>query len=141
VPDPRCKRLTSGVVDPHSRTQSEANSGRPRRSTVLTSNDTANISGSDKRSDFVSPHDATQPVPVFLEALTTALPQLKDRLQRRYEQTYPALAEIIRYVIDQEEFGARELSLLFPHLLLPALVEVHMAQLGLQVRPLDSRGH
>ena len=59
--------------------------------------------------------------------------KLKDRLQERYETAYPALVDVIRHVIDQEGRNAQELSSLFPHLILPALVEIHMARVGLEL--------
>jgi hypothetical protein len=77
--------------------------------------------------------EVPQPIPVFLEALTAAIPCLKNRLQQNYRQTYPDLGDIIAFVIKAEEVEAWRLSPLFPHLVLPALVEEHMAQLGLQV--------
>ena len=67
---------------------------------------------------------------VFLQTLTGALSELKDRLQHDYEQAYPGLGDIIRIVLDEEEANAWELS--FPHLFLPDLVEAHIAKLGLQ---------
>ena len=69
--------------------------------------------------------------PVFLQTVSAALTQLKQRLQHDYEQVYPGLGEIIRLVLDEEEAKAWELSL-FPHLFLPDLVEAHVATLGLQ---------
>jgi hypothetical protein len=69
--------------------------------------------------------------------LISALSQLKNRLQQHYEQAYPDLGDIIRYVIDEEEANAWNLSSLFPHLVLPDLVEIQIAQLGLQ--PLSYR--
>ena len=78
-------------------------------------------------------HEQPDAVPVFVEALTSAVSQLKGRLQQKYEQAYPDLGDIIRYVIKAEEEDARRLSPLFPHLVLPGLVEAHMAQLGLHV--------
>ena len=69
-------------------------------------------------------------VPVFLQTLTGALSELKNRLQHDYEQAYPGLAEIIHLILDEEEANAWELS--FPHLFLPDLVEAHIAKLGLQ---------
>ena len=72
---------------------------------------------------------------VFLQTLTGALSELKDRLQHDYEQTYPGLGDIIRIVLDEEEANAWELS--FPHLFLPDLVEAHIAKLGLE--PADTR--
>jgi hypothetical protein len=68
---------------------------------------------------------------VFPQIVTGAISNLKTRLQHVYEQAYPALAEIIHIVLDEEEAKAWELSP-FPHLLLPDLVEAHIAQLGLQ---------
>ena len=69
--------------------------------------------------------------PVFLQTVSAALTQLKQRLQQDYEQVYPGLGEIIHLVLDEEEERARELSL-FPHLVLPGLVEAHVDKLGLQ---------
>src|SRR5438876_10942490 len=74
-------------------------------------------------------------VPVFLQTLTGALSELKNRLQHDYEQAYPGLAEIIHLILDEEEANAWELS--FPHLFLPDLVEAHIAKLNLQ--PADTR--
>jgi len=68
---------------------------------------------------------------VFLQTVSAAVSQLKQKLQQDYEQAYPGLGEIIRLVLDEEETKARELSL-FPHLLLPDLVEAHVARLDLQ---------
>jgi hypothetical protein len=64
--------------------------------------------------------------------VTSVVSQLKNQLQEQYEQAYPGLGGIIRYVIDEEEANAWALSSLSPHLFLPDLVEAHMAQLGLQ---------
>jgi hypothetical protein len=69
--------------------------------------------------------------PVFLQTVSAAIRQLKQRLQQDYEQAYPGLGEIIHLVLDEEEKRARELSL-FPHLVLPDLVEAHVDKLGLQ---------
>src|SRR5467141_2200472 len=68
---------------------------------------------------------------VFLQTVSVAIAQLKRQLQQDYERVYPDLREIIHLVLDEEEAKAWELSL-FPHLLLPDLVEVHVAKLGLQ---------
>ncbi len=68
---------------------------------------------------------------VFLQTVSAAVTQLKQKLQQDYERVYPDLRDIIRLVLDEEEAKAWELSL-FPHLLLPDLVEVHVAKLGLQ---------
>ena len=70
-------------------------------------------------------------VPTSLSTVTSVVSQLKNQLQEQYEQAYPGLAGIIRYVIDEEEANAWNLSSLFPHLVLPDLVQAHMAQLGL----------
>jgi hypothetical protein len=78
----------------------------------------------------------TQPKPVFLQTVSVALRQLKQRLQQDYEQAYPDLREIIHLVLDEEEAEAWELSL-FPHLLLPDLVEARIEKLNLQ--PVDTR--
>jgi hypothetical protein len=80
-----------------------------------------------------------QPEPtaaVFLQTVSGAVTQLKQQLQHDYEQAYPDLREIIHLVLDEEEIRAWELSL-FPHLLLPDLVEAHIAKLNLQ--PADTR--
>ena len=68
---------------------------------------------------------------IFLQTVSAAVTQLKQRLQQDYEQVYPGLGEIIHLILDEEETKAWELSL-FPHLLLPDLVEAHVAKLGLQ---------
>src|SRR5713101_6687059 len=68
---------------------------------------------------------------VFLQIVSVALRQLKQRLQQDYEQAYPDLREIIHLVLDEEETEAWELSL-FPHLLLPDLVEAHIEKLNLR---------
>src|SRR5438876_8139432 len=67
---------------------------------------------------------------VFLQTVTGAVADLKNRLQHDYEQAYPNLSEIIHIVLDEEEANAWELS--FPHLFLPDLVEAHIAKLNLQ---------
>jgi len=68
---------------------------------------------------------------VFLQIVSVALAQLKQRLQQDYELAYPDLREIIHLVLDEEEANAWELSS-FPHLLLPELVEAHITNLNLQ---------
>ena len=68
---------------------------------------------------------------IFLQTVAIALYELKQQLQRNYERAYPALREIIQLILDQEESRAWELST-FPHLLLPDLVEAHVANLNLQ---------
>ena len=76
-----------------------------------------------------------QPTPIGNDTNTAdgfcAISRLKDRLQKRYEAAYPSLANIISYVIDQEEANARNVSVFFPHLVLPGLVEIHMRKVGL----------
>ena len=66
----------------------------------------------------------------FPHIVSRALTRLKQQLQRDYERAYPQLSEIIHLVLDEEETKARELSV-FPHLLLPDLVEAHIANLNL----------
>ena len=73
---------------------------------------------------------------VFLQTVSVAIAQLKQQLQQDYEQAYPDLREIVHLVLDEEEAKAWELSA-FPHLLLPDLVEAHVAKLNLQ--PADTR--
>ena len=68
---------------------------------------------------------------VFRQKLTAAVAELKEQLQHDYEQTYPGLGEIVRIILDEEEAKAWDLSS-FPHLLLPDLVEAHIATLGLE---------
>jgi hypothetical protein len=68
---------------------------------------------------------------VFLQTVTGAILDLKNRLQQDYEQTYPGLGNVVRIVLDEEEEKAWDLSS-FPHLLLPDLVEMHMERLDLQ---------
>ena len=76
-----------------------------------------------------------QPEPatlVFLQTVSAAVTQLKQKLQQDYARVYPDLRDMIHLVLDEEEANAWELSL-FPHLLLPDLVEAHIANLGLQL--------
>jgi hypothetical protein len=68
---------------------------------------------------------------VFLQAVSVAMAQLKQHLQQDYEQAYPELREIIHLVLDEEEANAWELTL-FPHLLLPDLVQEHVENLNLR---------
>ena len=75
---------------------------------------------------------------VFLQTVSVALAQLKQRLQQDYEQAYPDLGPIIRIVLDEEEARAWELTL-FPHLLLPDMVGAHLASLNM--RPERTRRH
>ena len=68
---------------------------------------------------------------VFLQTVGIAVNQLKQQLQNDYEQAYPELREVIHLVLDEEESRAWNLTV-FPHLLLPDLVEAHIANLNLQ---------
>jgi hypothetical protein len=67
----------------------------------------------------------------FLQTVSVAVRQLKRQLQRDYERAYPQLRDIIHLVVDEEESRAWDLSS-FPHLLLPDLVEAHIAKLNLE---------
>jgi len=75
---------------------------------------------------------------VFLQTVSVAVAQLKQRLQQNYERAHPDLGQLIHIVIDQEEARARELTL-FPHLLLPDIVETHLSSLNLH--PVGTRHH
>ncbi len=72
----------------------------------------------------------------FLQTVAVALAQLKQQLQSDYEESYPELREIIHLVLDEEESRAWKLTT-FPHLLLPDLVEAHIANLNL--RPVEPK--
>ena len=67
----------------------------------------------------------------FRERLTKALADLKRRLQSRYERLHPEHSELVREVVAEAEAAAWDMSA-FPHLVLPDLVEVRMAQLDLE---------
>jgi hypothetical protein len=73
---------------------------------------------------------------VFLQTVGIALGNLKQQLQLDYERAYPELREVIHLVLDEEESRAWDLTL-FPHLLLPDLVEAHIANLNL--RPVETK--
>jgi len=77
-----------------------------------------------------------EPTAVFIQRITAAVSELKNHLQQAYERTYPALGEIIRIVLDEEEAKAWELSF-FPHLFLPDMVKAHVVTLGLE--PVETR--
>ena len=72
----------------------------------------------------------------FLQTVALAMSELKQKLQRDYELAYPELAEIVHLILDEEESRAWNMTL-FPHLVLPDLVEAHVAQLSL--RPADTK--
>jgi hypothetical protein len=74
--------------------------------------------------------------PVFLQTVSVAIAQLKQRLQLDYEQAYPDLHEIIHLVLEEEEAKAWDLSL-SPHLIFADLVEAHIANLNL--RPVETK--
>jgi hypothetical protein len=40
---------------------------------------------------------------VFLQTVTGAVSDLKNRLQQDYEQAYPGLGNVVRIVLDEEE--------------------------------------
>jgi hypothetical protein len=73
---------------------------------------------------------------VFLQTVAIAMSDLKQKLQHDYEQAYPELAQIVHLVLDEEESRAWNLTS-FPHLVLPDLVEAHIAQLDL--RPVKTK--
>ena len=73
---------------------------------------------------------------VFLQTVGIAVAHLKQQLEHDYEESYPELREIIHLVLDEEESRAWNLST-FPHLLLPDLVEAHIANLNL--RPVETK--
>ena len=68
---------------------------------------------------------------LFLKTVSLRIAQLKRQLEHDYERAYPNLREIIHLVLEEEEANAWNLTL-FPHLLLPDLVESHIARLNLQ---------
>ena len=73
-------------------------------------------------------HEPTKTV--FLQTVSLAITQLKQQLQQDYEQAYPQLREVVHLVLDEEEANAWKLTA-FPHLVLPDLVEAHIAKLDL----------
>jgi hypothetical protein len=79
-----------------------------------------------------------QSVAVFLQTVSIAVAQLKERLQQEYQQAYPDLGQLIHIVLEEEEARAWDLTL-FPHLVLPDLVETHLASLNM--RPVGTRHH
>jgi len=80
--------------------------------------------------------ELTNRTAIFPNLVSVALVRLKQRLQQDYERAYPDLREIIHLVLDEEESKAWKLSS-FPHLLLPDLVEAHVANLNL--RPAETK--
>jgi hypothetical protein len=84
-----------------------------------------------------------EPKLMFFQTIGIALRNLKRQLQRNYERAYPDLREIIRLILDEEELRAWNLTL-FPHLVLPDLVEAHVARLNLKpvhTNVFATRGH
>jgi hypothetical protein len=67
----------------------------------------------------------------YWQRVALAVIPLKQRLHHDYEQAYPDLRELIPAILDQAEKNAWELSV-FPHLLLPSLVEAHFVKLALR---------
>jgi hypothetical protein len=88
----------------------------------------------EKLNSMKTEHDPT--TTVFLQMVSVAITQLKQELQHDYEQAYPELREIIHLVLDEEESRAWNLTS-FPHLLLPDMVEAHVAKLNL--RPVETK--
>ena len=80
--------------------------------------------------------ELTNRTAIYPNIVSVALVRLKQRLQQDYERAYPDLREIVHLVLDEEESKAWELSS-FPHLLLPDLVEAHIANLNL--RPAETK--
>jgi hypothetical protein len=78
------------------------------------------------------PQDRQEAPAIFLQQVIAGVSELKVRLQRDYRRTYPGLEEMIRIILDEEEAKAWELSI-FPHLLLPDLLEAHIETLGLKL--------
>jgi hypothetical protein len=74
---------------------------------------------------------------VFLQTVSVALAQLKQRLQQDYEQAYPDLARVFASSLMQrsQSLGTNIVSAL----LLPDMVEAHLASLNL--RPDRTRHH
>jgi hypothetical protein len=87
--------------------------------------DQSNINQQKLKNSPMKTDQLNHPAAVFLQTVSAAIAQLKQQLQRNYEQDYPGLREIVHLVLDEEETKAWELSL-FPHLLLPDLVEAHI---------------
>ena len=75
--------------------------------------------------------DSNSELTGFLQTVSVAVRQLKQQLQHDYEKAYPQLRDIIHLVVNEAELHARDLSL-FPHLLLPDLVEAHIEKLNLE---------
>jgi hypothetical protein len=77
-----------------------------------------------------------EPAPLFPQMVSVALGRLKKRLLHDYQKAYPDSGEVIHLILDEEEAKAWEISF-FPHLILPDLVDAHIAKLGLQ--PAETR--
>ena len=88
------------------------NQAKPKKPHVMTTDPNAQLTG-------------------FLQTVSVAVRQLKQQLQHDYEKAYPQLRDIIHLVVDEEESHAWDLSV-FPHLLLPDLVEAHIEKLNLE---------
>ena len=92
--------------------------------------DQSNINQAETERTQVMITDPNLELTGFLQMVSAAVRQLKQQLQDDYEQAYPQLRDIIHLVVDEEESRAWDLSL-FPHLLLPDLVEAHVEKLNL----------
>ncbi len=77
-----------------------------------------------------------EPASLFPQMVSVALGRLKKRLQHDYQKAYPDSGEIIHLVLDEEEAKAWQISF-FPHLIMPDLVDAHIAKLSLQ--PAETR--
>ena len=80
--------------------------------------------------NLMEPESLSLKVTRFPRTIALAVSQLRSRLQEDYEEAYPSLGEVIRLVLDEEERRAWELTS-FPHLVLPDMVDAHVAALGL----------
>jgi hypothetical protein len=81
--------------------------------------------------NLMKTHQLRESAPLFPQMVSVALGGLKKRLQLRYQKAYPDSDEIIELVLDEEEAKAWEISV-FPHLILPDLVDARIARLALQ---------
>jgi hypothetical protein len=67
------------------------------------------------------------PARLFHQMVSVALSRLKKRLQHDYQKAYPDSGEIIHLVLDEAEAKAWEISF-FPHLIMPDIVDAHIAR-------------